>query len=310
MLFRSRLKSLIARNIPRLSDAFLERLPHHCPLLEVLDLEGSAITDKGIPYTLECLADYYLPLAGLQHLTPLLNTLTRLGVARCKGITDKGVASLFLSRQKGEEVEKEGEGNTTHLPLVQLHMAACTRVGPPALAAIATTCPSLASIDISDCPRMTDNDIDTLTSSCKSLTRFPLPPPPKLLKKKRMVIISIFETNRIIISRCYRLTGKSIVSIATHCKELEVIGANSCKIDNTCLQPLLTQCHAVRIIMYFILFLFISFHISLNVWILASAKTSQMILLPSSNLSMRSLPIASPFKSWCSQAAPSYLHLV
>jgi len=48
----TRLKSLIAKNIPLLSDAFLERLPHHCPLLEVIDLEGSAITDKGIPYTL------------------------------------------------------------------------------------------------------------------------------------------------------------------------------------------------------------------------------------------------------------------
>ena len=151
-----------------------------------------------------------MPLAGLQHLTPLLNTLTRLGVARCKGITDKGIASLFLSRQKAEEVEKEREregkqsNTTTHFPLTQLHMAACTRVGPPALAAIATACPSLASIDISDCPRMTDNDIDTLTSSCKSLTRFlylsPFPPPPTQLPKKDSINFHILKQTGLLLA--------------------------------------------------------------------------------------------------------------
>ncbi|KAL3824288.1 hypothetical protein ACJIZ3_020317 [Penstemon smallii] len=184
---------------PGVTDSDLALIATSLSALRVLNLQNcKGITDKGIT-----------------EIGTKLRSLQSLDVSYCRKLTDKGLSAVAMGCHN----------------LTSLHLAGCRFVTDALLSALSMSCNKLEDLGFEGCTSLTDSGLTVLVEGCKSLKHL------DFNKCSNIGDLGISSISKACSSSlltlklldCCKVGDDSILSLATHCKNLETLVIGGCR---------------------------------------------------------------------------------
>lgn len=208
-------QSLSRSFYPGFTDSDLTVIADGFKCLEVLNLQHcKGISDK-----------------GLASIGDGLSSLQSLDVSYCRKITDKGLSTV-------------AEGCRG---LRTLHTGGCRFVSDALLLSLARFCPNLEELGLQGCCKITDSGLAELVKGCRHIRFLDIT---KCSNIGNIGVTYLAEAcshslKTLKMSDCFNVGDKSILSLATFCKNLETLFIGGCReISDDSIKSLAASCRS------------------------------------------------------------------
>jgi hypothetical protein len=233
------LRSVTINDCDRMSDVSILSMSELAKNLQSLYLRDNYLSDESlISVAKNCIKLLKLSLIDCPSISDksmltvaeYCHALQTLCVHKCDAITDKGLLAIASSCPELQHVHVK-------LPL-----------GDRVVAAIAKTCRSLQSFNVSNSNNITDKSISYLSSRCRGVTVL------NLRDCTKISDASILQVSRhcavlqsLDVSNCWSITDASIISIAEQCQRLLFLNLSGCNnITDASILSLSRNCNRLK----------------------------------------------------------------
>ncbi|GFQ02210.1 F-box/LRR-repeat protein 4 [Phtheirospermum japonicum] len=179
--------------------------------------------------------------SDLSVIAAAFSALRVLNLHNCKGITDKGMSAIGSGLPHLQSVDVSycrkltdkglSPVATNCHDLRSFHAAGCRFITDALLTALSTNCNNLEDLNLQGCSNLTDSGLTRLVSGCNRLKHLDLNKCSNIgdigVSNVSTACSSSLVTLKLL--DCYKIGDVAILSLAQHCKNLEMLVIGGCR---------------------------------------------------------------------------------